>query len=698
MSLASLEKLSQVPLKTEYRSDSDDLVQDFYVPCLCRSTLYQRAVGFFTSRGLEVASQGLSTLIKNGGRMELIASPVLAAEDVDAIEKGYRDRADVVTSSLARTLECELSEYTTDRIAMLAFLIASGKLEIRIALASKSASRPHGIYHEKLGLFHGENDECVAFTGSPNETSGGLVGNFEAIDVFYSWDDAQGRVARKKDNFDRLWNNQTKGLDVLDFTECAKDLLQPFVPDYPPTVEPVRPRVYIPKDQKPKLPISIKLRDYQETAIRNWFQNNGRGTLKMATGSGKTITALAAVTKLADKGKLNGLIIVCPFRHLVTQWSRECTNFGFQPILAFEGYGNWLSQLNTEIYDSNSNESDLVSVITTNSTFVSDKFQGCLRNFPERSLIIADEAHNMGSDRIRRLLPDKIPWRLALSATPERWFDDHGTQAIFDYFGEVLEPEFTLRDAIKSGALVEYRYHPMLITLTLDEQDQYCELSERISKLWHLRDAEDNAALTILLSQRARLVGVAANKQTELRRSLEKKKNDSHILVYCGDGSLRDEDSNEQLRHVEAVCHMMGVDLGMRVATYTHQTTLHERERIREQLDSGELQAVIAIRCLDEGVDIPSIKTAYILASSTNPRQFIQRRGRVLRKHPSKKVAEIYDTIVVPPDNVINYESERSLFRKELNRFAEFANIALNSGEARELILPLQQRFGSLDI
>ena len=503
---------------------------------------------------------------------------------------------------------------------------------------------------------------------------------------------------KKKDNFERLWSNQTKGLEVIDFTECAKDLLQSFVPDYPPSVEPVRPRVYIPKVQKLKLPISIKLRDYQETAIRNWFQNNGRGTLKMATGSGKTITALAAVAKLAEKAKLNGLIIVCPFRHLVTQWNRECANFGFQPVLAFEGYGNWLSQLNTEIYESNSSESDLVSVITTNSTFTSDKFQGCLENFPERSLIIADEAHNMGSGEIRRLLPGQIPWRLALSATPERWFDDSGTQAIFDYFGNVLEPEFTLRDAIQSKALVDYRYHPMLISLTLAEQDQYCELSERISKLWHLRDKEDSNALTILLSQRSRLVGVAENKLIQLRRSLEKNTNDSHILVYCGDGSVRDEDSAEQIRHVEAVCHMMGVDLGMKVATYTHKTPLVERERIREQLDSGALQAVIAIRCLDEGVDIPSIKTAYILASSTNPRQFIQRRGRVLRRHPSKKVAEIFDTIVVPPENVISYESERSLFRKELSRFAEFATIALNSGEARELILPLQQRFGSLDI
>lgn len=678
------------------------MVEDFYIPCLGRSNLYQRAVGFFTSKGLEVASQGLSQLIQNGGRMELIASPVLEQADLVAIDRGYKARESVIEAAMAATLKESFSQFQSDRIGLLAWLIEAGKLEFRIAFPDSASGRTTGLYHEKLGLFHDSNGNRVAFTGSPNETSGGLVGNFEAIDVFCSWDDPQKRVEKKLLNFQRLWENETAGLSVVDFTRCARELLQPFKPETKPTQEPTPIPLSLAFDSKLKIPLKIpeglELREYQATAIRNWFRNNGRGTMKMATGSGKTITALAAVSKLAEKGKLNGLIIVCPFRHLVTQWHRECERFGFNPILAFEGFGKWLSQLNTELYEANSNDDAFVPVITTNSTFVSDKFQNCLRNFPKRSLIIADEAHNMGAESIRRLLPEDFPWRLALSATPERWFDDDGTQAIFDFFGEVLEPEFTLRDAIRANALVEYFYHPMLVTLTPDEQEQYCELSDKIAKAWHFGEPGENAALTILLAQRARMIGVAENKQKILRKSLEQRKDDTHILVYCGDGSLRESDSDETLRHVDAVSRMMGNDLGMRVATYTHLTPLEDREIIRRQLDTGELQAVIAIRCLDEGVDIPSVKTAYILASSTNPRQFIQRRGRVLRKHPSKKHAEIYDTIVVPPDEVISYESERSLFRKELNRFAEFANIALNSGEARELILPLQQRFGSLDI
>lgn len=304
----------------------------------------------------------------------------------------------------------------------------------------------------------------------------------------------------------------------------------------------------------------------------------------------------------------------------------------------------------------------------------------------------------MGAGHIRRMLPEQIPWRLALSATPERWFDEDGTKAIYEYFGEVLEPEFTLSDAIRNKALVPYQYFPMLVTLTPDEQEEYCEISERIAKLWHLAESEDNQALQILLSKRARLVGVAENKQALLKENLASKTDSTHILVYCGDGSVQSDDSDETMRHVDSVCHMMGKELGMSVATYTHRTSLEEREQIRRDLDEGRLQAVIAIRCLDEGVDIPSVRTAYILASSTNPRQFIQRRGRVLRRHHGKDQAEVFDSIVVPPEQIMNYDFERKLFRKELNRFSEFANLAVNSGEAREQILPLQKRFGSLDL
>ena len=264
----------------------------------------------------------------------------------------------------------------------------------------------------------------------------------------------------------------------------------------------------------------------------------------------------------------------------------------------------------------------------------------------------------------------------------------------------MLEPEFTLRDAIEAGALVHYQYYPILVELTEDEADAYAELSAKIGKAIALGGTEDdNEALTLLLAQRARLVGAAANKLNALRDLMKQRLGTSHTLIYCGDGSVECEMTQETQRQLEVVTHMLGAELGYRVNTYTAETPLEERETLRDQFETGDLQGLVAIRCLDEGVDIPAIQTAVILASSSNPRQFVQRRGRILRRHPNKNRAELFDMIVVPPDlGKTSLEMERNLFRKELRRFAEFADLADNSGEARTQLLPLQRHYGLMDI
>ncbi|MEH2393723.1 MAG: DNA phosphorothioation system restriction enzyme [Nostoc sp.] len=455
----------------------------------------------------------------------------------------------------------------------------------------------------------------------------------------------------------------------------------------------------------PKMPPSLQLRQYQQEAIASWFTNNGRGTLKMATGSGKTITALAIACELYQQINLQVLLVVCPYRHLVTQWARECEKFNLQPILAFENLRTWQSQLSTQIYNLRSGSQRFVTVITTNSTLIGDGFQSQLKYFPAKTLIIGDEAHNLGAPKLEESLPRRVGLRLALSATPERYFDDFGTQSIFDYFGPVLQPEFTLRDAIAQGALVHYLYYPVLVELTEAESIAYLKLTKRIGRSLLYRDREngesgfeDNEDLKPLLMQRARLIGAAENKLTALHELMATRRETTHTLFYCSDGS-HDAGQRSSLRQVKAVAKILGVDLGYKVSTYTAQTTLQEREILRRQFESGELQGLVAIRCLDEGVDIPAIKTAVILSSSGNPRQFIQRRGRVLRPHPAKERATIFDMIVLPPDlDRETIEVERNLLKKELRRFVEFADLADNAGEARMKLLDLQKRYGLLDI
>jgi DNA phosphorothioation system restriction enzyme len=695
--------LKELNLRNQYRSDRTDLVQDFYIPCLKRSVFYDRAVGFFSSTSLMIAAQGLQAFIQSQGRMRLIASPHLSHEDIAAIQQGLKQREQVICDAISRELEQDFEQVIQDRLACLAWLLQHGFLEMRLAV---HRNLDRGLYHEKLGVFIDTENNIVVFSGSANESVSGLKHNFECIDVFRSWrvgDDE--RIEEKVEDFQRLWNNQTPDLDILEFPEAARRSLLKRAPDHLPTeishgstVKASFSPIETASIGVPTLPSGLEIRPYQQQAIDNWFANQGRGTLKMATGSGKTITSLAIATQLYQKIQLQVLLVVCPYRHLVNQWARECQRFGLEPILAFESVRTWQSKLATQLYNVRSGRQAFLTLITTNATLINQSLQSQLPYLPDRTLIIGDEAHNLGAKRLEASLPRQVGLRLALSATPERYFDDRGTQSLFDYFGSVLQPEFTLRDAIDQGALVHYYYHPILVELTEQEAEIYARLTRKIGQMMSLGDGE-NEAVKGLMMQRSRLVGSAANKLEALRHLMRDRLDTQHTLFYCGDGTVEDETSEESRRQLGAVARILGKELGYRINTYTADTELEEREELRQQFESGELQGLVAIRCLDEGVDIPAIQTAVILASSSNPRQFIQRRGRILRAYLGKRRATLFDMIVLPPElERANLDVERSLLRSELRRFVEFADLADNAGEARSKILELQQRYGLLDL
>ncbi|MGL5941811.1 MAG: DNA phosphorothioation system restriction enzyme [Waterburya sp.] len=440
----------------------------------------------------------------------------------------------------------------------------------------------------------------------------------------------------------------------------------------------------------PTFPHNLSLRKYQHQAIANWLENKGRGTLKMATGSGKTIIALAIAVELYQQIGLKVLLIVCPYRHLVTQWQRECQKFNLEPIIAMTRVDNWQGEFSNQLYNLSTNSQTFLTIITTNSTLISTGFQSQLKYLPAKTLIVGDEAHNLGSTRLESSLPRNIGLRLALTATPERQYDELGTEAILNYFGSIIKPEFTLADAIKQGALAHYLYYPIFVELTAEEASSYANLTKRIGWILNKNPSfQHNDTLTSLLTKRSRLIATAANKLTSLKEIMTSRLDTSHTLFYCGDGYL---DNN--VRQIDAVTRLLGQELGYRVNTYTTETSLEERERLRRQFESGELQGLVAIRCLDEGIDMPAIKTAIILASSNNPRQFIQRRGRILRPHPDKQQATLFDTIVIPPDlERDTWEVERKLLRKELFRFMTFAQLADNASEATQQLVQLQARY-----
>jgi superfamily II DNA or RNA helicase len=633
--------------------------------------------------------------------MQLIASPALEEQDIEALTQGTEKRDEILRRVAARGLEDVQDLLSKDRLNALAWLIAKGLLEVRLAVRLNDHGQPsRGIYHEKLGIFSDPDQNHVAFSGSANETSGGLVDNFESIDVFWSWDDPQGRVQRKIDDFEELWSNQTPGVQVVEFTEISLDLLQRYQISNPAPVAEDLP-------QAPVLQISKPPRPYQEEAIEAWFNAHCRGIFAMATGSGKTLTALHAMNRLAAKEPLVA-IIACPYVNLAEQWVRELKEAGLSRVVkCFGSQSAWLSELESGLSSMMIGKRTFLPVVVVNKTFLTPVFQGLLRPDKIPHLLIADEMHNLGAENLRQQLNPAITYRLGLSATPERHMDEEGTSALFDYFGEIVFT-YTLKQAIEAKSLCPYHYHPVLVDLTEEESVEYQQLSIEIGKEMQRKKEKDGLRLRLktLLLRRARLLASAHNKLPILMSTLEgiraRGAKVEKALIYCGDGQVEDPvDDEGMLRQLDATLKILGEQAGLRVRRFSAGESMQEREDLLRQMRSQRLDGLVAIRCLDEGIDLPDIRMGFILASSTNPRQFIQRRGRLLRRAPGKDRSEIWDFVVSPPDlsGLVEdslFNIERRLVQRELSRVLEFCETALNGDAAKGVLLELRRRYNLL--
>jgi len=702
--------LSELPLRIAYRTGEDDLLGAFYRPCLEHSVLYRRAAGYFTSFGLACAAKGLANLVNRGGKMRLIASPHLLDDDVNALERAKDDPTKVLAQIVARSLQDVEDLLVRDRLNALSWLAASGALEVKLALRVDEQGRfTSSIYHEKIGIFSDEKENYVSFNGSANETSGGLFQNFESITVFCSWDSAQTYAHKISKDFESLWHDKSPGLKVLNFSDTSRELLKRYQtsrrPDPENEVFLDLPTSLVKDSPAPVNALNFgnerPLRPYQEEAIQKWFQAGCRGILEMATGSGKTLTALNAISRLADRGPL-AVIIACPYVNLAEQWVRELQNAGIpRPIKAFDGLKRWSEALQNGLTALQYGQRKLMPIVVVNRTFLSDSFQRLL--CPERvpHLLVADEMHNLGAENLRNRLNSSIQFRLGLSATPIRHMDDDGTQALADYFGKVVFT-YDLAQAIRDRNLCSYYYHPILVKLSQEESIEYQNLSSQIGQLMARREKEGplSQSLKILLLKRARLIASAKGKIPALRKVLAdlhaRKCGVSKALFYCGDGQIDDPDDDDgMVRQMDAVIKVLGREAGLRVARFSHSESKEKRERLLEDVKSNRLDGLVAIRCLDEGIDIPDIRLGFILASSTNPRQFIQRRGRLLRKAFGKENADIWDFIVTPPEDMEddNFNYERAMLRRELKRIQEFCQTAINAEAAAKDLLDLKRYY-----
>lgn len=709
--------LLDVNLKQEYRSPRDNIVNDFYIPLLKESNLYKRSVGFFSSSSLLEISYGITHLINNNGKIQLIASPHLSEEDIEAINKGYEAREDIVERALMQYITEPQNYFEEERLNLLANLIAQEKLDIKIAFSLKNDKL--GLYHEKLGLMYDNDNNVVAFSGSMNESENAFLNNYEIVDVFTSWNDHE-RVSIKENAFNKLWNNNDASAMIFDFPTVVKNKLLSYRKDsidwdidqkefntkhIDLTIEKLK-RV----TNSPEIPAGITLHDYQKEAIENWSNNNYKGIFDMATGTGKTFTGLGAITRLYKdlKGRL-AVVIVCPYQHLVNQWVEDIINFNIHPIIGHSSseQRDFKHRIKMAIMDYNLGVRNFFCFVCTNGTFATDYIQSQINNIRGDVLLVVDEAHNFGAENLKKTLTDKFNYRLALSATLERHGDEEGTQALLDYFGKKCI-EFTLEDAIKGKNgekfLTPYQYHPIVVYLTADELDEYHSLSKEIAKCIVKKNGKIKLSDKgkIIAQKRSRLVAGAFNKVSALAREIKPYKNDNHILVYCGATKIAEKDENgEDMRQIDAITELLGKELQMNVAQFTSKEDSYTRDLLRRKFFDGDyLQALVAIKCLDEGVNIPAIKTAFILASTTNPKEYIQRRGRVLRKYPGKEFAIIYDFITLPRplDEAINLtydeiKCEKSMVRNEVNRMIEFNRLAMSKMESDKLIYELTDTY-----
>lgn len=681
-------------IRESYRSP-EDISARFYIPLLSVACRYDRGVGFFSSTALIEISRGLVRFMNHGGRARIITSPHFTAEDLQAIAAGYGLRQ-TVEQALIRQWQEPDSRDGRERLNFLAHMVAAGQLDFRVAF------RATGLYHEKIGILFDEDGQAVAFSGSLNESSQALSRNFESIDVFTSWHEPT-RTARKIEDFNRTWDNQVEQLEVMPFPEVALERLMAYRRDTydarldeahaPGTSAGAGPGAARPWNV-PVLP-GVALRDYQHQAIAAWLGQGGRGILAMATGSGKTCTALGAVTALHERchGDL-AVVICCPFLHLAEQWAAELARFNIRPVIGHSAspQHDWKERLRRGVRNHNVLHR-FMCFLTTNRTLTTPFVQEQLRSIRTRGLLLADEAHYCGALQLMACLPDNLEYRLALSATIERHEDEDGTQALLDYFGGICY-EFTLEEAMARGMLTPYRYHPVVVYLTQEELDDYKQLTARIARLAHAaehsgRSAPSSQGLRALLIRRARLVAGARRKPRALLEAISPHRRERHMLIYCGATSVHAseaaEGQDEDERQVEAVCRLLREQLAMRVMPFTARESARERQDIRDEFEAGSTQALVAIKCLDEGFNLPAVRTAFILASCTNPREYIQRRGRVLRLAAGKEQADIYDFITLPRPlaqtrslSADERRHEDGLVRRELARMREFNRLASN--------------------
>lgn len=723
-----------------YRPGEYNSPEKFFNDCLENSKEFDLQLGYFSSATISVLSDGFATFISNGGRMRLVINHIVSEEDKQAISKGIHggviDCFDLTNFEMLRQT---FDEYQQQFFECLAFLIYDKRIDIRII----KPRNKKGISHTKSGQFR-DGDSITSFTGSANFTISGLFNNLEEITIDRS--DSidkmvQNRIASQRKEFDAIMNGKKRHIEYLSPENLVSAILSHYGgKDVEELLDVERKLKRIKKEKairerqqqtkivaeeikniEPRFPYPSGPRDYQQTAFENWKSNGQKGLFAMATGTGKTITSLNCLYEIYKRRGYYKAIILVPTITLVNQWEQECRKFQFVNITkVYSKNLAWRDEVErisfNEKYRTGQEPEVSYIIISTYASYARERVFRVLNGFDRRRLLlIADECHNMGAGALVKRL-NEIPYlrRIGLSATPERQFDEEGNTRLRKFFGskEHYTYEYSMEEAIRNGVLCKYMYYPHVVPLNVEEMTAYVELSEKIAKYFNC-DTETFAhiddILKMLLLARKRIVHKAAGKLAVFREIMEKrfqeKGNLKYSLIYVPEGNKpdyvdggddfdksEDIDDDNDAEHLIDIFTQAVTEVDDHVTVRKFVAGQKDREEILYDFACGKLHVLTSMKCLDEGVDVPRSELAIFCASTGNPRQFIQRRGRVLRTHPDKKLAELHDLVVIPKVNPYSdsYRMEQSLLRGELMRVKNFAQLSENPSysemELREVL------------
>lgn len=697
-----------------YRTGGENEPLQFYLDALSNSIQFDLLLGYFSSAAINVLSPGFAKFLSSGGTVRMVINHILSREDKGAIKLGqetqYRNTLYDLTN--IKELKKTLDEYGKHFFECLAWLIANQRIQIKV-IKPKDGK---GISHFKDGIFS-DGADSVGFTASCNFTAYGLLENLERLTAFPSWESKT--VDGYKRDFEEFFHGAATNVEYLDVQDIEiairnefadKDINELLIQEK----ELLEKRKGISENKKlkkivekaekqielfirePRFPYQSGPREYQNKAYANWVANDYKGIFAMATGTGKTITSLNCLLNEYKKSNSYKAVILVPTIALVNQWKKECQKFNFRIIITVSSKENWNDSLAFFNTASNIINTSFI-VIVTYASFTRPKFQSHFNLLPKETLLIADEAHNIGSPTILKPLPNiHLGKRIGLSATPDRKYDEIGNTEIQKFFND--QPPFifsyTMKEAMenKPPALCKYTYYPHVVYLDTEELEEYIRISKQLLKYINpeTNSYRDCLEVEILLLARKRIIHKARNKKAVfsqiLKEELKKRKSLKYTLVYVPEGIDPDYSNSEEFVENEEENALINeytkvvseTDFSIMVKQYTAKTK--DREAVLKEFEEGKVHVLTSMKCLDEGVDVPRSELAIFCASTGNPRQFIQRRGRVLRLHSQKIHAVIHDLVVVPKIDAgeEHYEIEKNLIKKELERVVDFSELSMN--------------------